>query len=140
VRFQQADLDRYARHLVRRELTRGRPAPAAQILACRDGIARPERTRDLPEIVAELAETHREVQHRDVPQPGEHRAHGRKQVVHDENDDDRGEHREHPRQHAVVELAGIQLALQCRRVTLECRMHGVSLPQRVHLLEQQRRE
>ena len=95
---------------------------------------------DPRKVMAELPESHREIQDGNAPDPGEHGTHGMQRVIDDYGRSGDRDNSKAPCDDAVVVLARIEVLLEGIGVALETCMRRIARPQRPPLLEQQGRE
>jgi hypothetical protein len=107
----------------------------ALLVAHLQGIADPR------EVVTELPESQRDVEHRHVPEHGQRPANPPQECgVHGQHERGRHQHRQAPGHPAMVRLARIKIAADRERPGAQASMDRVAARQRTRLLDQQREQ
>src|SRR5829696_7537527 len=101
MRADQRKLDRHARDLGWSQLVGRRALPARETGSGSREIGFAQCMENFGEVVAELAESHREIENSDVPYPAEHRADRVQRVVHGDRDERERAYSKEPRDDAV---------------------------------------
>ena len=138
VRGEQRLLDRQADHFLARSHDAGGAAPLVEQHARTLDVAGLHRELDVGEVVAELPEAEREIEHGDVEDQREQRVHRVEHRVQREGEQHRRQHGDQPGDHAVAALAAVEGLLEPRRPRRERALHGLALAQRAPLLDDQR--
>ena len=100
-------------------------------------IAGTQRFDDLGEGMAELAESHCQIQHRDVPDPGRGKADVEQEIVNRHRYQHPGQHGQQPGDHALILLAGIEMIAQRVDVAQIRAMGRIARGERPGLLDQE---
>ena len=141
VRRQNRIFDHVAHHLAARQVARIHLLPVGQTFARTLLVAFLQRIADTREMVAELAKTQRDVEHRHVPEHGDRPAHTPEQRGMHRKDKQGGhQHGQAPCHPAMVRLARIKIAADRQRPSPQTGMDRVAARQGARLLDQQRKQ
>ena len=138
VRGKEGFLDRQTDHLLAAAHDARGTAPVLKERARALDVAAFHRELDVGEVVAELPEAEREIEHRDVEEQREERMHGAQQVVREQGQEHRRHDGHQPGDDAVAALAAVERLLEPARPGGERAVHRLSLAERPPLLDDER--
>jgi hypothetical protein len=113
-------------------------APLGKQAARAVEIAVLQRLVDVGEVMAVLAEAHREVEHQHVARQAEERVRGGERGVDRPREHHRGHDREEPGDRPLVRLPGVEVALQDPSIARHRREERAPIDERAPLLERER--
>ena len=140
VRGQQRVLDDVAQQFGARQFARVQMAPLRQQPACLGLVGAVERVADVGEIVAELSESERDVEDRDIPGQRQQQAEVGDAGVNAPGDQRRQDRGDGPDDPGMVIVAGVEVAAGPAQPVGEAVVHDVAARQRLQLLDQQREQ